>query len=287
MALSQRTSLAGSDTVSALGFAALRWDRDSSQLVERLRQAGAQAQLVGGVSARVDLASLALLPAPVRRYFRFALRDGQPAVRVVRLEQAGHFRSGGALSKWRPFKATQHFCAQKPGFVWDATVQAAPATRICMRHAYIDGVGMMQAKVSALLTLLDAPGQRELDIGALQRYLAEAVWFPSALLPAAGVAWRAIDDDRAEARLSQGGNTASLEYTFGPDGEIAHIHTPARLREVSGKFEATPWEGHLRSYETRDGMQVPTRAEIAWQVNGKNILYFEPRLVDLQFEFVV
>lgn len=287
MALSQRTllagaGLAGAGMVSALGFAALRWDRNTSHLVERLRQVDARAQFAESAPVRVDLASLASLPAPVRRYFRFALRDGQAPVRAVCLEQAGHCRSGGVLSKWQPFKATQHFSAHRPGFVWDATIQIAPATRICVRDAYIDGTGMMQAKILALLTVLDARGQRELDASALQRYLAEAVWFPSALLPAAGVVWRAIDDDHAEASLSEAGNTVSLEFTFGPEGEVVRIHTPARFREVDGAFEPTPWEGRLSRYEERHGMRVPIAADIAWRVDGQRVPYLKARLTDLE-----
>ena len=303
MGLSQRTllagvGLAGAGMVSALGFAALRWDRSTSQLVARLLQTRAGDDADGSAGntasttasnpaapARIDLDSIASLPPPVRRYFHFALRDGQPVVRTVRLEQAGHFRSGGALSKWQPFKATQHVSVFKPGFVWDATIQIAPATRICMRDAYIDGAGMMQAKILALVTVLDACGQRELDAGALQRYLAEAVWFPTALLPAAGVVWRAIDDDHAEASLCMAGNTVSLEFTFGADGAVQRIYTPDRFREVDGRFEPTPWEARLHRYEVRHGMQVPIEADIAWQVNGESIPYFKARLTDLKFDF--
>src|SRR5690606_36959427 len=54
-------------------------------------------------------------------------------------------------------------------------------------------------RVSLLSTLkiAEAAGRPELDASALHRYLAESVWFPSALLPQSGVTWTPLDDRRA------------------------------------------------------------------------------------------
>lgn len=49
----------------------------------------------------------------------------------------------------------------------------------------------MKGKFLSLFPLFDAQNQRKLDEGALQRYLAEAIWFPTALLPSQGVTWTA------------------------------------------------------------------------------------------------
>jgi hypothetical protein len=301
MGLSQKTllggaGLAGAGMISALGFAAVRWDRATSQLVQRLEEAGVQS----GDGARssdgspdadtravkpagtVDFARLGSLPAPVARYFRFALRDGQPMIRAARVEQRGHFRTGDALSKWQPFAATAHYNAQRPGFVWDAAIQMALLSRICVRDTYVAGAATMQAKILAIMTVVDAHGRSELDTAALQRYLAEAVWFPTALLAAAGVRWDAIDDRRATATLTDGAATATLEFTFGDHGGIDRIHTPGRYREVNGRYALTPWDAHLRHYQERDGMQVPLTADVAWQVAGESVPYFKARVADIR-----
>jgi len=57
--------------------------------------------------ATYTAAELERLPAPVARYFRTVLRDGQPIVAVPRLVQDGEFRMGDADESWRPFGATQ------------------------------------------------------------------------------------------------------------------------------------------------------------------------------------
>lgn len=144
----------------------------------------------------MDFRELELLPTPVTRYFRATLKEEQPIIRWARIQQVEKFRAPGKVSAWSPFEATQHFLAKQPGFVWDADLRMNGLARVRVRDAYIKGLGSMQAKIFALVPVVDAHGEEKLNTGALQRYLAEAVWFPTALLPSAGVQWLGIDNNR-------------------------------------------------------------------------------------------
>jgi hypothetical protein len=42
-----------------------------------------------------------------------------------------------------------------------------------------------------------------MDEGELSRYLAEAPWYPTALLPAAGIEWEPVDDSAARSKGDQ------------------------------------------------------------------------------------
>ena len=55
------------------------------------------------------------LPPPVRRYFAFVLRDGQPVIARARLRWSGGFQSRPGAG-WAPFTALQHFTTRPPGF---------------------------------------------------------------------------------------------------------------------------------------------------------------------------
>ena len=103
-----------------------------------------------------------------------------------------------------------------------------------------------------------------LAAGALHRYLAEAAWFPSALLPSQGVDWSAVDDTTARAILTRGGTTVSLDFRFGADGLVSSVYTPARFRDVGGRGVPTPWRGRFRRYEPRDGITIPLEGEVEW-----------------------
>ncbi|MDQ2946102.1 MAG: hypothetical protein M3Y27_09200 [Acidobacteriota bacterium] len=92
------------------------------------------------------------LPAPVARYFAFALRDGQPLIQNATLRQTGILRAS-ADAAWIPFSAVEHFAVRPPGFVWDARCRMAPLVSIRIRDSYISGAGASEARLAGLIPL--------------------------------------------------------------------------------------------------------------------------------------
>jgi len=266
----------------ALWRGAARWEASTARLLEGLR--GLSASMAGGVFREEDLRGL---PTPVSRYFRLALREGQPLVRRARLLQRGQFNLAASAqkSRWRRLQAEQHFSAGPPGFLWDARIRTAPLMAVRVRDAYIGAEGSMLGKLLHLFTVVDEAGKAELNEGALQRYLAEAVWLPTALLPSRGVRWTAVDDTRALAELTDAGTTVSLEFHFNEEGEVSGVFAPGRHRAVGGKFVPTPWAGRFRDYQVRGGMRVPLEAEAEWQLPEGALPYWRGRIVEIEYEY--
>ena len=264
----------------AIWFGSVHWNGKTSQFVEKLIQTSPR-----GNAKKVSFEDIEKLPAPVAKYFQLALKEGQPLVRTAHIVQAGEFRSQTSDNGWGPFKARQCFSALSPGFVWDASINMAPLMKVRVRDAYVAGQGSMQAKIFALVSVVDERGRAELNAGALQRYLAEAVWFPTALLPSEGVKWSAIDNSRALATLTDSGTTVSLEFHFNDIGEITGVFTPGRYREVNGKYELTPWAGYFRNYEERDGMRIPVEGDVEWQLPSGNFPYWKGRIIEVEYDF--
>jgi hypothetical protein len=267
----------------AVGIAAAVWlgerrfTRNSAALERRLAPAGR--------TPVCDLrAETAGLPAPVARYFHRVLRDGAPMPVRVHIRQTGSFRMGEAEDSWRPFTATQVFVIAPPGFVWDARVSLFPGFGVRVRDSYVAGTGGMRAALAGLLPVLDAAATPELASGALQRYLAEAMWFPTALLPSQGVRWAALDDRRALATLGDGRTVVSLEFRFAPGGELASVHAPARFRESGGAYLPTPWEGRVLRTDERQGLRIPVDVEVLWQIDGRPFPYFRGRIDEIAYE---
>jgi len=225
-----------------------------------------------------DPDDVAGLPAPVRRYFETVLDEGQPYSRTVRLEQRGRFRLGDADSPWKPLEATQHVAVDPPGFVWDATIRLAPFVPVRVVDAYVGGEGSLRAAVLSVLTVADAEQSPELDAGELQRYLAEAVWYPTALLPAEGVQWAAIDERSARATLEHDDTTVSLVVHFDDDHLVERVVAEDRPRAVDDGFEPTRWTGRFWDYRERSGMLVPTVAEVEWNLPDGDLPYWRAKI---------
>ena len=88
--------------------------------------------------------------------------------------------------------------------MWDARIEMAPLLPVYVCDAYVDGEGSMRATMLGLYTLTDQKGRSELDAGALQRYLGEALWIPTAFLPGSGITWAPADDRAAIATITDG-----------------------------------------------------------------------------------
>lgn len=236
----------------------------------------------------VWFAALSALPAPVQRYFRAVLREGQPLIGSARVRQRGEFRtreSDDMEAGWRPFRARQLFTTDPPGFLWDAAVRMAPLLTVRVRDGYVGGKASMLGALLGLIPVVKGTDGPELRAGALQRYLAESVWFPTALLPRKGLEWSPLDETHARATLSDRGVTVSLDFEFRPGGEIGSTYTSGRRRAAggSGEYITLPWGGRYADYREQGGVQVPLEAEVYWVVEGREQPYYRGR--NLAFDY--
>lgn len=269
-------------TVGLGGFLAVaeyRWRAETAALVSRLRrQQAGSAELT-----RFSEQELVGLPAPVQRYFRTVLVEGQPVVRYARLTQRGQFLVRPPTG-WHPFAATEHFTANPGGFVWDSRIRLAPGLSIVVRDASIAGAGSMVGRLMAVWRVVSVENTPEIAAAALHRYLAEAVWLPTALLPGQGVTWTPLTDTSARGSITAAAATVSLDFHFGSDGLVYSVFTNARGRDVNGRAVPTPWQGRFVRYEMHGGMRIPMAGEVEGLLPGGPQLYWRGEITKVAFE---
>ncbi len=264
----------------SLIYGSLRWRNLTRSLVTQLD--------ASSVSPRVlthSESELEGLSDPVKRYFQTVLREGQPIVTRARLTWEGEFLMRETENGWRPFTATQYYVTRRPGFLWDARIKMAPGLAVHVHDAYIDGVGTLRGEVLGLIQVIRLGGTPEMAEGELLRYLAEAVWFPTALLPGQGVRWTPIDGSSARATLTDGDTTVSLVFHFNASGEITSSFATSRPREVNGEMRPTPWAGSYADYAEQDGMRIPTRGEVVWHLEDRRLPYWRGRVLEAMYEY--
>jgi hypothetical protein len=224
------------------------------------------------------------LPEPVQRYFRAVLRDGQRMIAVARFAGQGQFRRSEAAESWAPFRATQMVTVQPPAFDWDARIAWLPGVRMLVRDAYVARSGILHATAFGLVTVAQQRGTPELAQGELMRFLAEAPWYPTALLPSQGVHWEAIDSSTARASLTDGPTTVSLDFHFDAAGLVTEIRSQGRYRLLNGVPILTPWQGRFSSYDERSGIRIPLEGEVAWVTPSSPLPYWRGRIVQISYE---
>jgi hypothetical protein len=269
----------------ALLYGNFRWASGTKLLRDRIE--GGKAQIEPAVFHAHELENL---PTPVQRYFQNALTEGQMILAAVSVKHVGTFNLGETIDQWKSFTSTQRVITHRPGFDWDGRIAmmpglSVPGLSVYVHDAYVSGEGVLHAAMLGLVSIVNLRGTRELAQGELMRFLAEAVWYPTALLPSQGVLWDAIDDRSARATLNDGDLTLTLLFRFNEDGLIDTVYAEARGRTVGNKVVFSPWQGRFWNYEIRDGMRIPLEGEVAWLLPGGAKPYWRGRITSIIYEF--
>ena len=266
---------------AAMWIGARNWDAATRAVRARL-----DTQAVPLTTARYDPAEFEGLPAPVQRFFGKALTPGQGIVTTVQLSHEGTFNSSDGEPKWVPFTSTQRVVTARAGFDWDARIRMAPGMTAHVRDAYVAGEGMLVAKLFGLITVADEPRTQELALGEFMRFVAEAAWYPTVLLPSQGAVWEAVDDRNARVTLRDGALAVTLTVGFGADDLIETVRAESRARVSAGKREEMAWGGRFWEYERRDGMMVPREGEVAWFPRERAAMpYWRGRVTTVNYGF--
>jgi hypothetical protein len=266
--------------VIALVYANHRWQSDTRDLHAKM-----DAQRVPTSPTTYDPRELEGLPAPVQRYFRTVLKEGQPMVTSISLEHAGTFNMSETGEQWKPFHSTQRVITRRPGFVWDARVRMAPGMTVYVHDAYVAGEGVLTAKLFGLVSLVNLRGTPEVAQGELMRFFAESAWYPTALLPSQGVRWESVDETSARATLTDGEVSLTMLFRFNDKGLIESVRAEARGRTVGGAVIPAPWEGRWSRYALHEGILVPVEGEVVWILPEGPKPYWRGRITGLRFEF--
>lgn len=217
-------------------------------------------------------AQTANLPEPVQRYFRKVLREGQPLIGSVRLRHTGEFRTA-ANKKWMPIAGEEYFTVAKPGMVWKGKTKLFTAY-----DSFLSGKGRLEVFLFSFLRIVNGQGYKYSQ-GEMLRWLGEAAWFPTALLPGENLKWTAIDANTAKLSYKYHRVSGFYIVSFSKTGEIVQIETQ---RYKDGKNLET-WTGKFSDYQQHHGILIPTRLEGIWRLSEGDLSYAQFKLKDIQY----
>ncbi|MCG9967368.1 hypothetical protein L9W92_04765 [Pelotomaculum terephthalicicum JT] len=227
----------------------------------------------------IQKADLEGLPPIVQKWLVQSQVVGKERIRTVRLRQSVFMRlkEDGA---WMPAEAEQYFTIDEPGFIWKAKVRMAPLLYFTGRDMYNKGKGHMLIKVLSLIKVADAKG-KEIDQGAMLRYLAETAWFPTAAL-SSYIKWEEIDANSARATMSYAGITASGVFTFNEKGEVLSL-VAERYGEFNGQYLMKTWSVLMGENKEFNGIRIPARGEVIWKLDTGDYNWFDLEIIDIEY----
>jgi len=221
------------------------------------------------------------LPPVVQKWLQRSRVIGKEIIQTVYLEQTGEMLKTQD-GRWMPFKARQWFTTEKPGFIWIADVKAAPGIHLKGRDKYQDGQGHMLIKLLSLFTIANTTGS-ETDQGAMLRYLAETIWFPSAAVNDY-IHWEQIDAVTAEATMIFSGLTVSGIFKF--DKKYDLISFEARRyydREEGATLENWLIQTDQDGYREFDGIRIPASGSVTWKLKEGDYRWLKLEIGDIHY----
>lgn len=285
----------------------IQWLELADKLAEQCRMGVATPAIT--VSTKDKLALWASLPLVVRKYFNNVfspIKYGErcdtnsmsllvfsaPKTRWLRFRQDGVIHRN---NQWVSMSAVQTI--SNAGYVWQAemfTIECwwkrwTPKVLVC--DAWVHGKAYSSSSLQGVVPIATSSANRDheawLQQGEMMRFLADAFYTPTVLLPeAAVVSWKAtVDENKAVLSMDSAvdGCNCKAEVTFTSDAILVSGIRP----KVEEKYVVNiPWSGKLSNFQVIGNMWIPTRVEYGWKnvQTGNMDRYFVAENSNFEFD---
>ncbi len=260
-----------------LNFAAWKFHGDFEMVHKQIRAANSSpGKLV--TPERLDK-----VPYPVQRWLKSSGCLGKPAANIVKLQQTGQLKTSPD-GQWIAYKASQYTGINQPSFAWYAEMQQSPLLILKGLDQYYNGKGQMTISLSALYRVVNASGPN-IDQGSLVRYLAEICWYPSASLNEY-ISWTAVDSLHAIGKIQIGKQQAEGLFTFTQDGRMTGFEAMRYMDRNPLPATLEKWVIRIESdsYKNFDGIRIPARSSVSWQLKEGEFLWLKMEITSLSYK---
>ena len=202
------------------------------------------------------------LPEPVQRYFKYALKDGQPYISYASIIHDGEFKTGFDKD-WIKITGEQYATTEKPGFIWKGTTVMFTA-----RDMYIADKGRLIVSLFSLFKVADKKGE-SFNQGELLRWLGESIMYPTNLLPGERLQWLPIDSKSAKLIFNYKELSLFFIITFNDLGQIIQMETKRHLDENN----LETWIIKCSNYKKLNAVMIPVNFEVIWRLKKGDFSY--------------
>ncbi|SFN30007.1 DUF6544 family protein [Salegentibacter flavus] len=220
------------------------------------------------------------LPEIVRKWLRNSGVRDNPEVAFVRLRQQGRMKIKPDAD-WMPFQAIQYFNVKAHSFIWTARVNSGSPVYFDGRDKLINGEGEMLIKLLSLFPVVNEYNNDKIDSGAMQRFLAEICWFPTAAL-SNQISWEALNGNAARADLEIYGKKVSGIFNFSEDGELLSFQAERFYGGEQDAKEET-WHIEMLDFKEFSGYRIPNKCRITWKLAEGDFTWLELEIMEVDY----
>ena len=221
------------------------------------------------------------LPEPVGNWLVWSGSVGKAEVRSMYLEQRGQIKLKPEQKHWTPSKAKQYSTFEPPEFTWKVDMKMAPGTHISGKDVFRNGRAQMRIKFDGIMPLSKTENSIKTNQSSLQRYLMELSCCPPAAL-SSYVSWQKVDETTATARMELNGVSGTANFHFNAQGELKSVKA-LRYKDSDKGAEMMLCTANILGYMEADGIKVPSKIEIVWDLPEGPFTWYEFEVSGVQF----
>lgn len=257
-----------------VGFGSWKFERTWHHLHDELVQ-----EIPRKEAPLVTEESLRALPRPVQNWLRWSRIVGHPEIVSLSMKQKGTLRLKPEETKWHPSESEQLIVVPSRSFVWSVhtRMMGLPVLGIDSFHK---GQGSTWISLFGLIPVAHVAGDPKTNQSALQRFLGEIAWVPSAALHPS-IIWKERDEESAEATMTWGGAQGSAVFYFRPDGE-PYKFVAQRFKDVSDE-KPLEWVADMMASREFSGLRIPSRLKATWILPSGAITWYEFEVVEARY----
>jgi hypothetical protein len=224
--------------------------------------------------------SLRTLPPPVQNWLRWSRIVGRPEIASLSMKQKGALRLKPEDKLWLPSESEQLIVTKSKAFMWKVRIrmQGLPVLGIDSFHK---GKGSTWISLFGLIPIANVAGDPKTNQSALQRFLGEIVWVPSAALHPS-ITWKARDAGSAEATMTWDGAQGSAVFYFRPDGE-PYKFVAQRFKDRSDE-KPQEWVADMIASREFSGLRIPARLKATWILPSGPFTWYEFEVVEAHYD---
>ncbi|MDN5215923.1 hypothetical protein QQ020_27850 [Fulvivirgaceae bacterium BMA12] len=259
-----------------LSFTHRQFERETKYEVQNLLADGTESE-----RSVITMDMLETLPGPVQKWLKNAGVIGKNHIRQIYLEQNGKIRSKEG-SAWLPVVARQFFTTEVPGFIWNVEGKQGSIFKVVGRDKYRHGKGHMLIKMFSMIPIVSEEG-KEVNQGAMLRYLAETVWFPTMAL-SQYISWEGIDANSARATFIYRDLSVSGVFVFDDEGNVSAFKAQRYYYREKDEYSLESWSVSMSNYQQPAGIRIPMAGTVSWKLETGEFIYYQMEITDIEYD---
>jgi hypothetical protein len=221
------------------------------------------------------------LPSPVRKWLVNNRIFESKKISNVFLKQNLRMKLQPEQEEWSLAKAEQYFTINPPAFNWSVDLQMNPILAIQGRDRFEQGRGEMLMKIASTIPVVDIKDNLKINQAALQRYLAEIIWFPTAAL-SPYIKWESIDAYRAKAIMTYNGTSGSGVFHFNEKGDFIKF-TAMRYKDADDAAKQYEWIAEVLENKAINEIKIPTKLKVTWKLENIDWTWLELEITEIKY----